>query len=41
VDELIISNAAAAPARLRMARSHLRAGYPHELLAAVAGKSQG
>lgn len=40
VDELIISNAAAAPARLRMARGHLRTGYPHELLAAAAGKSQ-
>lgn len=40
VDELIISNAAAVPARLRMAKSRLRAGYPHELLAAGTGKGQ-
>lgn len=40
VDELIISNAATTRVRLRMARGHLRAGYPDELLAAGAGKSQ-
>ena len=40
VDELIISNAAGIPARLRMAKGHLRAGNPHQLLAAGAGKGQ-